>query len=861
MNRLSHSNKGSGIRPSFFIAVLLFSLLLFVCTVLWVRSSGNASEQMINLLGEFYLQEIADRNANTISVRIQDRTDQISRAVDELDTEQLKDEETVRKYISMVQNLNGLDIFALVDENGMVYTADSTFSGISRFGFLSEDAENTAVYSIKSYGTKTMLAITVPVEHRQTDGIHITSCFTAIDVESIISAEQLQNAENRIFCRMFDRDGNNLLRINGEYPHGENLFDIYESKAIFSSGFSLEKMRDDWHNGTAGYCVYSIGGNESTYVYYKAVPGTDWIITALMRENNINDVVESGAQDMVRYSVIMIAAVSVAIIVFLIYIMVNAQKMRRIRSDSEQLKIVGALSNDYSDIFLMDPLRDSSITMKEHGQMRAASKNESRSYAETWKRYADTFVYAEDLQTVLDTVSADNISLIMKNNEEYSIDFRAEYDNEIHYIQVKFVRLFGETDRLIVGFRNIDEQMKAEAERRKTLQNAFDDAQRANRAKTSFLNNMSHDIRTPMNAIIGFTNIALKKETSPEVQDCLEKISESSEHLLALINDVLDISRIESGKTRISPVPVNISAVMDSVLDITHGFISSRELTLNVKRNPPKHPYVLADAVRIREVLVNIISNAVKFTNDGGSISFTEENLAGDSEGQIIMRYTVSDNGIGMSREFLGRIFDEFSQENSGARTQYKGTGLGMSITKRYVEMMGGTISVESEQGAGTTVTVEIPLELTAAENVPQDVMPTEHADLTGVKVLLAEDNDLNAEIASVQLESCGMKITRTTDGKETYEAFANSPAGTFDIILMDIMMPNMNGYEAARAIRATANREDARTIPIIAMTANAFAEDVQASFDAGMNAHIAKPLVMAEVMNVISRNLNTLSR
>ena len=195
VSRLLHSNKRTEIKPSFLIAVLLFSVLLISCTVIWVRSSDNASEKMINLLGEFYLQEIADRNAYTISARIDDRTDQISRAVDELDTEHLNDEESVRKYISMVQNLNGLDIFALVDEDGMVYTADSTFSGISRFSFLSEDVEDTAVYSIKSYGTKTMLAITVPVEHRQTDGIHITSCFTAIDVESIISADQLQNAE------------------------------------------------------------------------------------------------------------------------------------------------------------------------------------------------------------------------------------------------------------------------------------------------------------------------------------------------------------------------------------------------------------------------------------------------------------------------------------------------------------------------------------------------------------------------------------------------------------------------------------------------------------------------------------------
>ncbi|MGN0678330.1 MAG: hybrid sensor histidine kinase/response regulator, partial [Oscillospiraceae bacterium] len=818
--------------------------------------SGNASEQMVNLLGEFYLQEIADRNVNNISMRIQDRTDQINRAVDELNADNMKDEESVRSYISMVQSLTGLDIFALVDENGMVYTSDSTFSGISRFGFLSEDVQDKVVYSIKSYGTKTMLAIAIPVEHRETDGLHIVSCFTAINIESIISAEQLQNSENRIFCRMFDRNGNNLLNINGEYPNGQNLFEIYESKAEFAPGFSLEKMRDDWQNGRDGYCVYSIGSNGSTYVYYKAVPDTDWIITALMRENNINDVVKSGSRNMVRSSVIMITVVSVSIIVFLVYIMVNAQKMHKIRSDSEQLKIVGALSNDYSDIFLMDPLHDKSVTMKEHGQMHTASESEYRSYNEAWKRYVDMFVFSEDSQMVLDIVNADNISAIMKDTEEYSFDFRAVYDNGIHYIQVKFVKLFGETDRLIVGFRNIDEQMNAEAERRKTLQNALEDAQHANRAKTSFLNNMSHDIRTPMNAIIGFTNIALKKETSPEVLDCLNKISESSDHLLALINDVLDISRIESGKIKFSPVPVNICELTDSVLGIMHGLISGRDLAFNVERKQPEQPYVIADPIRIREVLVNILSNAVKFTNDGGSITFSTDYRRGNGDEQIIVRYSISDTGVGMSKEFIGKIFEEFTQENSSARTQYKGTGLGMAITKRYVDLMGGTISVESEKDIGTTFVVEIPVELTQAENVQRIELPAARHDLTGVKVLLAEDNDLNAEIATVQLESSGMNVTRAANGKEAYDVFINNPAGTFDVILMDIMMPKMNGFESTKAIRSAVERDDARSIPIIAMTANAFAEDVQASLDAGMNAHIAKPLVMDEVIKTISGNL-----
>ncbi len=398
----------------------------------------------------------------------------------------------------------------------------------------------------------------------------------------------------------------------------------------------------------------------------------------------------------------------------------------------------------------------------------------------------------------------------------------------------------------------LNEQLQ---ESHENLKMALVSAEHANEAKTIFLSNMSHDIRTPMNAIIGFTNIALKQDTNETVENCLKKISESSEHLLALINDVLDISRIESGKTKFAPAPVNICVVTESVLDIMQEFLNGRDLTFNVELNKLETPYVIADAVRIREVLVNILSNAVKYTNDGGSVTFATDYRKGESDGQIVVHYSVADTGVGMSKEFLGKIFDEFSQEESGARTQYKGTGLGMPIAKRYVEMMGGTISVESEKGVGTTVVVEIPMYFTSADNVQEQDLPV-YIDVNGRKVLLAEDNDMNAEIATIQLEEYGIQVTRVNDGKEALDIFANNKEGCFDLILMDIMMPVMNGYEATRAIRAIKERPDAQTIPIIAMTANAFAEDVQASLDAGMNAHIAKPIVIEEVIKVISGNL-----
>ena len=400
------------------------------------------------------------------------------------------------------------------------------------------------------------------------------------------------------------------------------------------------------------------------------------------------------------------------------------------------------------------------------------------------------------------------------------------------------------------------QKSKAEEQKQKQLlMTAAEEADAANKAKSAFLLSISHDIRTPMNAIIGFTNIALHQNTVSDIHDSLEKVQQSSNHLLSLLNDVLDFTRIESGKVTISPEPVDITQLADNVQAIMNGLLYNRDLKFEVHREIPKSPYVLADVVRIREVLVNLLGNAVKFTKDSGKITLDISSYPGVDEKHIITRYVVRDNGIGMSEEFQKKLFEPFSQEDdTNARTQYKGTGLGMAITKKYVDMMGGSIDVESKKGVGSTFTVEIPLEL------PEQVIQSEqkqhlHRDLTGIHVLMAEDNDLNAELATIMLEDAGMTVTRASDGKEVVNLFKNHPRGTYDLILMDIMMPNMDGHQAAKAIRALGiERSDAVTIPIIALSANAFIDDIQESLDAGMNNHISKPINMEELINTITK-------
>ena len=435
---------------------------------------------------------------------------------------------------------------------------------------------------------------------------------------------------------------------------------------------------------------------------------------------------------------------------------------------------------------------------------------------------------------------------------------RRDFDGEINVVTVWVLLIFGWllTTMAVIAMRLSARKkaQKAAQEKAEEMAELAEHAQAANKAKTAFLSHMSHDMRTPMNAIMGFTGIAMKNNPSDEVKNCLEKIDESSEHLLSLINDVLDLTRVESGKVKYNPVPTDLKSITDSALDITKGFLTNRDISFKIQREEAKIPNVLVDPVRLRDVLVNILSNAVKFTPDGGTITFEARCQEKGGDGYINMHYRISDTGIGMSEEFTKEVFEEFAQEDSDVRTQYHGAGLGMAIVKKYVDMMGGTISVQSKKHEGTTFTVDIPLEITDKECNKSDTGFSEKVNLTGVKVLLAEDNELNSEITTVQLEEFGMNVERAVDGKNAVEIFRNHPEGTFDVILMDIMMPEMNGYEAAKAIRTMNDRPDGKNIPIIAMTANSFGEDVQASLDAGMNAHLSKPIVIEEVIKTILR-------
>ena len=389
------------------------------------------------------------------------------------------------------------------------------------------------------------------------------------------------------------------------------------------------------------------------------------------------------------------------------------------------------------------------------------------------------------------------------------------------------------------------------------LEIALKKAEDASLAKTRFLNNMSHDIRTPMNVILGYAQLMedeLKGKDMPETSEHLEKLKQSGNLLLSIINNVLDMAKIESGKMEINENYGRLGAIRQSLFEIFEDEAKKKNLALHYTINV-EHEHILTDTTKVKEIFVNILGNAIKYTPPGGSVIMSVEELPCNEPGYIIVRNRVSDTGIGMSEDYLTEIFEAFTREQNTTKSKIAGTGLGMSIVKKYVDLLGGTIEVESELGKGSTFTVTLKHKI-----ADESYYVKKHLEESGISreilkdrsILLAEDNDLNAEIAAVILERAGLKVERVEDGLQCISRITEMPAGTYDIILMDIQMPKMDGYKATQTIRNLSDQEKA-CIPIIAMTANAFEEDKRAAIAAGMNGHIAKPIQVDKLLSILA--------
>ena len=546
----------------------------------------------------------------------------------------------------------------------------------------------------------------------------------------------------------------------------------------------------------------------------------------------------------------------------------NVEHLEKIKRQTELNLLLNAvintLSDDYSSIFYIEFDKNRVFEYRVSDFFKRIQPASSDLYISV-PRFLDIFrqialsrVPLAEQQKVLELLSPSKIRDILKTNPFYYQDFKLNLPNKETYYQLKFVRDIRVKDELnvVLGFRNIDKQRRAEIAQQQELEEARIKAEAANKAKSIFLFNMSHDIRTPMNAIIGYSSMAERYVDNPQkVMDCLGKVKLSSDHLLKLINDVLDMARIENGKLTISEAPVKLKESIDKILEMESINAQMSGLTLDVEYVDLKTEYVITDIFRLSQILLNITGNSIKYTKPGGKIHLTIRELPGKKRSYASFEFIIEDTGIGMNKDFLAHIFEMFSRERNVSENGIQGTGLGMAIVKSLVDLMKGKIHIESEVNKGTKVTFQFDFKIQSQKQISKSSeisQEEEIIDLSGKRVLLVEDNELNREIARDILEDNDIIVDEANNGAVALAKVQKSEKSPYDFVLMDVQMPFMDGYEATRLIRKLKNKKLAR-LPIIAMTANAFEEDKKRALESGMDAHLSKPIHPKQLFQTIS--------
>ena len=990
---------------------LIVAAILLITTV-WVAASAQSStNEAVARVSEFYLDELAGRRALVVSEELKTNFDHMDRAMSILDSSDLESQASLREFLDRVQQLYGVNRFALVDENGIVYTQHSTTSGLSRYPFLTQELTEPVISMSNLYGARKQVVLATPVEGISFQGAQIKVCFTQLNIADMLSSLTLQGDENETYCSLYHRSGESLTGNNfGYLSAGHNLLEALKD-AQMEPGSSCEQLIQDFAEGRPGNLSFHYEGVREDLCYVP-VEGADWMLTILIRDNVLTDQISSISSGMMRRGIIQIAVTVLAMLAVSLALIL--QSRRHARTLLEQEKADSArIRAAYAQVERQQTAMDMIHAAMGSGQWSMDFDEEANMVSCTWSDvfrnmlgYEGEGDFPNMLESWTELLHDEDRDRVLRAYWAAVGDYTGGTVFDVEYrLLTKHAgwRWFHTAGRLsrredgspitFVGlFMDVDDarRMSAQLEQQKNdLQDALAAAQHANRAKTTFLNNMSHDIRTPMNAIIGFTSLAAAHIDHPEqVQDYLAKITTSSNHLLSLINDVLDMSRIESGKMKIEEKEASLPEIMHDLKTIVQSDITAKQLEFYIDTADVVNEHVLCDKLRLNQVLLNLLSNAMKFTMPGGIVSVRVIQKGAASEGRASYDFQVKDTGIGMSKEFLAHVFDPFERERTSTVSGIQGTGLGMAITKNIVDMMDGTISVTSEEGKGSTFTVSLQLQTCSGpvrqEEIPQlkglralvadddfntcssvtkmlstiglrpdwttsgkeavlrtrlaweqgdeyavfiidwlmpdmngvevvrrvrtiigeekpiiiltaydwsdieeeardagvtafcskpiflselrellespfappeKAVPLPEVSFEGKKILLVEDNELNQEIAVEILQGAGFVVEVADDGKSAVERMAAAQPGQYDLILMDIQMPIMNGYEATRQIRGLGVPGTA-DIPIIAMTANAFDEDRWAALEAGMDGHIAKPIDIPKLMELLGNLL-----
>lgn len=539
---------------------------------------------------------------------------------------------------------------------------------------------------------------------------------------------------------------------------------------------------------------------------------------------------------------------------------INEQKLTELMEEQqkklyfESQNIIKGLSAFYHSVFYVDLVEETFQTFVIREDV-AERLNHSDEYGALFGIYYEHLIHEEDKERFKQEMCLTAIKKRVQEGETiYDLEYRRDYSGYYGWMRIHIILAEsrnGAPIKIILASHNVEKEKEQEAQSQQALFAAYEAARNANEAKSHFMAQMSHDIRTPMNAIIGMTAIAMGQADNEErVKDCLQKISLSSSHLLHLINEVLDMSKIERGQITLTEAPFSLKGMFHEIGSIVYSESMEKGQALRFLTDDIIHDNLLGDAGKIRQVLINLINNAIKYTPCGGTITVTSKEMTSGIPGVGCFVFTVEDNGIGISEEFLDHIFVPFAREENCHVRKVQGTGLGMSISHGIVTAMQGSIRVESKQGAGSRFIVTLTIRTLEEEGGEAAVLRALSGNtgrkletcLQGLRLLLVEDNELNMEIAETLLRDAGFIVDRAENGYEALKLFNDSEPGTYDAILMDLQMPVMDGYTAASEIRNSSHPE-AKTVPIIALTANAFAEDISKVMAAGMNDHVTKPI------------------
>lgn len=1012
------------------IGIILIATLLIGGTVWMGRSAHNYTVEAVRSVSNLYLDELAGRREQVVEEKLGGNTAIINVAVELITDEDLADLDHMRAYQRKMKKLFKLDRFAFVDTDNLVYTADEGIQDdIYKYSFNPQTLKGpeTSIKNIGSPDKQVIIAVPVRARNLYIDGKQLVACFMEINMDAMLESVSMASQDNGVtFCNIYTSNGIALTNtVLGGLAVEDNLIQALE-QAEYEPGYSYEQVKRDFEEGNKGVVSFTYGGIQET-LSYSPITGTNWMLTYLIRESVISDRIGGITNGIIIRSVIqslLTVLVLGALFAFIIRqarrnaklqleketadaenrvkhqemehrLALQEQLLEQKAQQEEQARMITALASNFRSVYYIELDKDAGVCYQARPDMHGFRTGEHFKYLEAITAYCDQYVLPEYREEFMRFVQPDAIREGLKSQMVVSFRYMISVNGKVSYEAVLFAGVRHPEDRedhivhsVSAGFADVDAETRAEIAEQHMLSDALAAAEEANKAKTAFLSNMSHEIRTPMNAIIGFNTIAMNDPTaSDKVKEYLEKSGASAQHLLEIINDILDMSRVESGRMVIKREEFSFSKCLEQINTMISGQCRDKGLQYDCRIIGKIDDYYIGDEMKLKQVMINILGNAVKFTPEGGTVTFLiEEGRRFDCKATL--KFTIRDTGIGMSKEYLPRLFDAFSQEDSSSTSKYGSTGLGMPITKSIVELMNGTVEVESEKGVGTTFTVFVTLgesdckdnviedgdlnphdmnvlvidddpialehaqiilgqvgiscdlaesgekglemvKLRHARNIDYDLLLIDwkmpdmdgvettrqirsivghdtpiiiltsynwdevadeairagvdtfvakplfagnvmdqfraafrrkntalidrRADLKGRRVLLAEDMALNIEIISMMLSMREIEVDTAENGKIAVEKFVQHPACYYDAILMDMRMPEMDGLEATRIIRDM-DREDAKEIPIIALTANAFDEDVQRSMQAGLNAHLSKPVEPATLFDTLEK-------